>query len=213
MGLRTEGKRPDREKEISRGISFHEPFHDFENERIPAERGVPGADEGSHGFAVQAVPAEQEGLQRGVPEGVSLGIGGAVAKKRREIGVSVEEDGEDEGKGGVQREELDEGEAVGGEGPARGQQSDEGGHVEEVLHGLRPGRADAGRGAEAVGRGAGALRSTGEDGGEHLQGAVREKVVGRGQRNRQEGPPIGFAHVERTLEPRGDLRNGFQKGR
>lgn len=210
LGRRAERQRGEQKKEAPRGIPLEQSLEERENERIPAERGVEGVEEGSHGLGVEGVPAEQEGLQRGVPEGVSLRVRGAVGENGREIAVRVEEEGENEREGGGEAEEVDEGELGGREGPARDEQRDELRHVEQSLRGADQRCARARSQAEAEGRRVDARRGAAQHGAEHLHAAVLQKVARRAPRQRQQRQPIGGLHAQRRGEPRGDRGNRLQ---
>ena len=135
-------------------------------------------------------------------------------EKRREIAVRVDEDGENDGEGGVEREELDEGELGGREGPSLDEERDEGGHVDESLNGLLQRTANLQRAAETVRRRVNSLRSARQHGADHLHDAMLQQIVGMADAELQKGQPIGFRHVQRAFEARGDLGNRFeQRGR
>lgn len=132
-------------------------------------------------------------------------------EKRGKIAVRVDEDGENDGKGGAEREELDEGELGGGKRPSLDEERDEGGHVDESLNGLLQRTANLRSAAETIRRRVDSLRSADQHGADHLYDAMLQQIVGVCDGELQKGQPIGFRHVQRAFEARGDLGNRFEE--
>lgn len=109
-------------------------------------------------------------------------MSGAVREKGRKIAVSVDEDGEDEREGSGKREEVDEGELGGSEGPAIDEERDERRHVDESLDRLLQRAADLRSAAEAVRRRVDPLRRPGKNRAEHLHEAMLKQIVGMRRR-------------------------------